>query len=418
VQDCKAVPLRLVAALLAVAALLVAVATAGAQGGGVVSGRVVNGSLGGIPAAGVAVTLLPVTNAGPGQRLSTTSGPDGGFRFEGLPSGSGQFFVIWAEFEGARYQQGPLQFPAGASELTVELPVYTPTETDPGIRLTRQVVVIVPAPAQRQLTVLTLADIENPSNQAFVGRQVGQQRQTLRFGLPAGSRSLQVLEGIQVNAVAQTADGFADTLPVKPGQSTVVFQYLVDYLDNGLLFTLPTYFPIDELSLLLAEGDWTLTADGVQPGGIVDQGGRRFRSYVARNLAAGQQIRAVIQGQGLTSQALANQTLFTAAVGGGIMAVTVASVAIPVLRRRRRSDSSPRRGERRSAPRAPLVDAVPVPPESASEPRGEEREALLAAIADLDDRHEAGELPDEEWERLRAAKKAALVALIRDVRGI
>ncbi|GIW06746.1 MAG: hypothetical protein KatS3mg060_1551 [Dehalococcoidia bacterium] len=242
-QVCSAVVLRLLRLLIAFGAAAALVAPVGAQGGGVVTGRVVNGSADGAAVPGVAITLLPVTNAGPGQRLNATSASDGTFRFDGLPTGSGQFFVVWAEFEGARYQQGPLQFPAGGSELTVDLAVYSPIETDPGIRLTRQVVIIVPAPQQRQLTVLTLADVVNPSNQAYIGRPVGQQRQTLRFGLPAGSRSLQVLEGMQVNAVTQTMDGFADTLPIKPGQSTVVFQYLVDYLDNGLLFTLPTYYP-------------------------------------------------------------------------------------------------------------------------------------------------------------------------------
>lgn len=411
---------RLLSVLLPVVATVLAFAPmATAQETGVLLGRVVNGSAGGVAVADVPVTLLPVTNTGPGQRQSTTTGSDGRFRFDGLSTGAGSYFVVWAEFEGARYQQGPFQFAPGATELPVELAVYLPTETDPGIRLTRQVVVIVPSPAQRQLNVVTLVDVDNPSPYAYIGPQVGQQRQTLRFGFPAGSRGLQVIEGIQVNAVARTADGFADTLPVRPGQTTIVFQYLVDYLDNGLLFRLPTYHPTQELSILLAEGDWTLTADRLRRGGMVEQGGQRFQSYTATSLEPGQEIRAVIQGQGLTSQALANQTLFTVAVGGAIAVVTVVAVATPLVRRRRsRADARPRP---RTVLASQSVQAPPrgeAPPSLTIEPRAEERDALIAAIADLDDRHEAGELSDEEWARLRAAKKAALVVLLREVRGI
>jgi hypothetical protein len=411
---------RVLTLVLTVVAIAFVVApSARAQAPGVVSGRVVNGSVGGTVVEGVPVTLLPVTNAGPGQRLSTSTGPDGGFRFDGLPTGAGTYYVVWAEFQGARFQQGPLQFAPGAAELPVELTVYTPTETDPGIRLARQVVVIVPSPAQRQLNVVTLVEVENPSPYAYLGPQVGQQRQTLRFGLPAGSRSLQVVEGIQVNAVTRTNDGFADTLPIRPGLTTVVFQYLVDYVDNGLLFSLPTYYPTQELSILLAEGDWALTADRVRRAGTVEQDGRRFQSYTATNLEPGHEIRAVIQGQGLTSQALANQSLFTAAVGGAIVLVTVVAVATPLVRRRRsRSTARPASPAARGGQRAHSPPQVETRPAPVSEPRADEREALIAAIADLDDRHEAGEISDEEWTRLRAAKKAALVALLREVRGI
>ncbi|MCS6802069.1 MAG: carboxypeptidase-like regulatory domain-containing protein [Chloroflexota bacterium] len=406
---------RLALSLATLVAVLAAASPARAQGPGAVVGRVVNGSAGGAPVAGVAVTLLPVTTTGPGQRVSATSGPDGTFRFDGLPTEAGRFYVVWAEFEGARYQVGPLQFAPGTAELPVELAVYAPTESDPGIRLTRYVVLIVPSPPQRFLSVLSFVDVENPSSQAYIGQLVGQQRQTLRFGLPAGSRSLQVLEGIQVNAVARTMNGFADTLPVKPGQTTVVFQYLVDYVDNGILFTLPVYHPTQELSLLLAEGDWTLIADGARPSGTVEQGGQRFRSYTATNLVPGQELRAVIQGQGLTSQALGNQPLFTMAVGSAILLVTIAAVAVPLLRRRsRRGLSSP--SPRKPPPQASVSPQPALP--TAAEPRAEEREALLAALADLDDRHAAGEISDEEWARLRSAKKEALVALIREIRGI
>ncbi|MFN8535328.1 MAG: carboxypeptidase-like regulatory domain-containing protein [Dehalococcoidia bacterium] len=408
---------RLALPLIGLAILLSAAPALLAQGTGVVSGRVTNGSLAGAPAAGLTVTLMPVTAAGPGQRQTATSGPDGSFRFEGLATDASQYFVVWAELEGARFQQGPLQFDPGQNTLEVNVAVFATTDRDPGIRMERNIVVVLPDPAKRQLTVLTLADVENPSNVAYIGREVGQQRQTLRFGLPAGSRSLQVIEGIQVNALVQTADGFADTLPVEPGQRSIVFQYLVDYESNGLLFTLPVSYPTNEFSILLAEGDWSLTADGLQPGGLVEQGGRRFQSYRASNLAPGQEIRAVIQGQGLTSQALSNQTAVSVAIGGGILVVTIAAIAIPLARRRRRPTPvrtpSPRASAVTSAvPTAPAVGVRP------PEPRDEERDSLLAALADLDDRHDAGELSDEDWQRLRTAKKSALVELIRDVRGI
>ncbi|GIW11125.1 MAG: hypothetical protein KatS3mg061_2182 [Dehalococcoidia bacterium] len=388
--------------------MLLAAMPALAQGVGTLSGRVTDGSADRAPVAGLTVTLLPVSNTGPGQRQQTTTGPDGSYHFSGLNTASGQFYVVWTEYEGARFQEGPLQFAPGSSTLTQDLTVYTPTENDPGLRVLRNAIVIVPAPAQRQLTVLQLVDLENPSSQAWVGRPVGQGRQTLRFGLPASARGLQVLAGLQVNAVVQTADGFADTLPVSPGGREVVFQYLVDYLDNGILFTLPVHYPTEQVRVLLADGDWRLTADGLRPAGMVEQGGQRFQQYQGERFAAGQEIRLVIQGAGLTGQVLDDRTLVTAGVGGAIALVTTLAVAVPLLRRRRRQVSP---GKRRVASAPPGATRPP-------EPRADEREALIAAIADLDDRHEAGELNDEEWQRLRAAKKEALIALIREVRGI
>ncbi|GIW06747.1 MAG: hypothetical protein KatS3mg060_1552 [Dehalococcoidia bacterium] len=107
-------------------------------------------------------------------------------------------------------------------------------------------------------------------------------------------------------------------------------------------------------------------------------------------------------------------------MGGGILLVTVAAVAVPLLRRRGKPLAAAVPDANRAVSPPPAARTGPIAAGSADvpEPQADEREALVSAIADLDDRYEAGEIGEEEWRRLRQAKKAALVALIREIRGI
>lgn len=384
---------------------------------GTIRGTVTNGSLDNKPVPGQTVTLLPVSAAGPGERTTATSAEDGTFVFEGQSTANTQQYVAWVEYEGARYQVGPFQFDANSSEKTVDITIYEPTATDPGINIARNAIVLVPNPQQRQLGVIELFELVNPAKQAYIGKpaaaNTANQRASAIFSLPDGAHDLQILSGIQVNALIQMPGGYADSLPVPPGTHQIVVQYFIDYEDNGLLFTKPFSYDTGEVDVLLVDGKWTLNADGFKPNGTVNEGGQTYQAYQGMNFKAGQPMRLVVTGAGLTTEQLGNRELIQWGIGGLIALVVVGGVGVPLLRRRRKPKIA---GTLRPAPA--VTAALAETAEHSIGAREDERQDLLDMIADLDDRHDAGEIGDDEWERLRAAKKAALIELIREARGI
>jgi hypothetical protein len=268
------------------------------------------------------------------------------------------------------------------------------TVDDPSSILVRRNSLFLTQSGDNRVGVVESVTVFNASHRAYIGRGVGmaggaRPGATLGFALPAGGeRDVRIIdsEPIDVPRIVATDYGFATTVAIPPGRTSITFGYSVAS-DGGGAYDLSKtiLYPTSELSLYTTE---PLEAEGdrLRPAGEVTIGDQRYSrwSTVAR-LDAGDRVLTVVVAEGGSSGALAAGA---AAIGALVVAGTVLAAV-----RRRRASADVRAGARR--PRPALAPT---------------RQEVVAAIAKLDLAYESGGFSEGEWKRRRALLKDQLGA--------
>ncbi|MCS7001830.1 MAG: hypothetical protein NZ518_03175, partial [Dehalococcoidia bacterium] len=317
-------------------------------GNGVIRGAVVNGAKDNAPVTDLTVTLMPVSAMGPGQRQTTQLSSDGAFQFTGLSTAPGQSYVLWTEYQGARYQLEPMRFDSTSAERVVTLTVFEATTTDPGIAITRNTIVILPQPSDKTLGVLEMIEANNPSKSTYVGKpQPGlppDRPVSLMSSWPKGSGNLQILQGIHVNGLATTDRFYGSSLPMTPGTTNIMAQYTVDYTERTATFAKTILYPTSEFHVLVADGRWTMSGPAnLVYRGDIEESGRKFRVYTANNLTPDQPIQLAITGDGLAPTFWDELPVLPGLIGAIVLFGIVGGAAVPILRRRRHPVARKRR---------------------------------------------------------------------------
>ncbi len=282
-------------------------------------------------------------------------------------------YGVNVKYKGGDYDSPPLTFKAGETAERIVLRVYEPT-TDPAVlRVNIQHLIVEPGEGLVQITELVV--FANPTDRTYVGARVREdgKRETLRFRLPAGASNVSYLEGLMECCVFASADGFVDTMDVKPGVREIGFSYTIPYRRGQVTVTRALDYPTDALELFggpavrLAATPLTAQAP-VQ----TEQG--MYTRFSGQSLPRGAQITLALSG--LPVRQSSSRRLLVAAFAG----VIAAALVYPLLRRRARP-----------APRTPAS-----------------RDDLINTIAALDDLHEAGGIPDAEYRRQRGRFKDRL----------
>ncbi|MBW7882478.1 MAG: c-type cytochrome [Caldilineaceae bacterium] len=386
------------------------------SGNGAVKGRVVQATAGITGVSESTVALTAYMNFVPVATFTATTAADGSFAFTGLSTDPNVVYFGGASYENVTYGVDMLRLTEITPTLQLEIPVYSTTGDGSGLRINRANWIIDDQPGA--LSVGVIMNVGNSLDRTFTGSMVDgvDVPVTVAIPLPEGAIHIEFQDGALGGRYRQVGNMLYDTSPIRPGQETrqIFVSYVLPYSGNTASLTGAFDYPVGNLNLLVAdlpglevEVDAPMEAVGNQT--IQDV---PYRVWNARDLdqpAIGVRLRNVIaegdvdprtlpgQGQpagGAVAPPLPAATtapmepLIPLAMGLIVVLILVAGVVWPLRRRSRAGEQ------------AALVA---------------ERERLLTAIAELDDRRNRGELDDEAWANQRAALKASLIGVTREM---
>ena len=368
--------------LLAIVVAMATVVPARAAEPGVLTGKVINQTTG-KPAAGAVVRLSGADEDG-SERIDkkVKVGPDGRYRFDGLPSEQDWLYVVDATFDGGLFPGSPFGFPQGQTpKLESSLKVWD-TTTDPNsILITRDAMFVLPA--ENSVRVVESVNVLNHARSAYVGRggAMGQAATTFGFGLPAGADEVQVQDAsLDIPQLVETDFGFGITVALPPGESDFTYSYRVPASALTYVLSKTALYPTADLLVFVGE-PLQLQSNRMRESETVTVEGKKYRRWVAPGMVdAGDTIL-------LQATAQARMEALPFAVGGGVLLLLL-SAGYMFMRRRQRDDK-----------------VVVVPEES--------RDDLIAAIASLDLAYESGSLEEKDWETARSRLKSRLIELER-----
>lgn len=365
---------------------------------GTLSGFIINGTKGGTLPADLTVTLQGFKGTELIPPRATVADADGRFQFSGLETGADYSYVVYTEYLGIQYGTDALKFEADQNQLEANLFIYETTTSDEAISISRMHFIITVS--EGVLVVDEVQSFSNGGDRTYIGAEPaeGARRTTVRFAPPPQAQDVQVDEGANMGRFVQTADGYADTLPVVPGKSTlqVILSYVIPYDSAATLLTTTFLYPTRAVNVFLSDSGVEMSSPQMILMGPMSTGAQAYIGYVGQNFAKGDTLTLEFKGAATTSG-----TTTTPATGGmsaagyfliaGGLVLLLVGLAVAYSATRRRQP-------------AEAADGEPLPCD-------DECEELLAAIADLDDLFESGELDEETYRRRRQALKARLMEI-------
>lgn len=252
------------------------------------------------------------------------------------------------------------------------------------------------------LRVMEMLTVENQSDETYEGISMGPRvKISLRFPVPKGAGNLAALPESGPGLIP-VGVGFGYTKPLPPGKKMLAYTYELPLSEGQIRFEKIYRYAVSDLSILAAESGLKLAINGAHEAETVSLEGRTYQRFHADSLGAEEPLvieAVVISGSMIRSPGsndsrsnMSSAPIFPAAswglVGAGSGIVLLIGAYLVGYARGRALSAE-----------APNPDDL--------------RRELVAEIAVLDDRHEAGSLGKEEWEKKRSILRNRLTELLR-----
>ena len=357
-------------------------------------GQVVNGTQGGGSVAGVTVLLHREGAAGV-TTVDTTTDELGRFRFDGIVFDPAAAYGVSVRYQGALYGVGldlsavPIPF--------VSLTVFDAASSEDALTVSSASLLFAGADkSARTVSALKIVTITNTTDRTYVPGP--EPMELLRFGLPPGSRALQVETGLLGADVVQVDRGFALLASVPPGDHEVMYSYDVPYSGTQTELSESFRYGATNLRVLVPADLATLSSAQLEGPEDVTIGTRAYQLIEAAELPRGARISLVLRG--LPEPSLGDRLgrglrgihfEFAAPVGLGLIMVSVMGYALW-----RRSDG------RRMAPSESRTAASEVE---------RERRVIARMIAEIERSFEAGDLTENECQQRLNVLRSRLASL-------
>jgi hypothetical protein len=297
---------------------------------GTVLVRVVQGTANG-PAVGqlpATVQLMMGDQELDKRELQTAA--DGSLRLDNIPLSMNVTPVVKVKYNDVEYTgQGDVMDGARA-EQHLQIPVFETTETAPAWNVKMQHVML--DPSVDGVRVTEMLAIENPTDKAWIGKQVpgtdgSAKRRTLAFALPANATDVQFGGALHDCCTTVENGQVFDSMAVVPGVSQYRIGYTLPVKNGAAEVAFATPAAVEHLMVFLPDDGSTVKADGIGDGGVADMGGGKTRFYRAANVAAGTNVKLNLSG--ITAKVAAPEAAVrpTAARTAGSSAQTAKLVA-------------------------------------------------------------------------------------------
>ncbi len=368
-----------------------------------IRGTVEQGTAGAEVPADLVLTLFIFAPDFTRQQIETTVEADGTFVFESVPFDADHTFVVTTAYRERIFAGEPTSGAALLDDPTLPLTIYELTEDPTVIEIARLVTQI--NVTRTTLEVAQVFNIRNTSDRVYTtdnmtpdGRPI-----SLIIPLPPGA----IVPGFaEQGRYLFAADEFtvADTLPVPPGEDTLVqLVYLLEF-GGGAIIEQELLYAVDgPVRLLVRPPDTVITSDQLPPLGPETLGASVYMSYGDQlALPNGGVLRFEISGAGAGSAfggaagvITANNLLPIILVVIGAQVLIIGLLYLVYTRRRATAGAASAAAAAAASPdRSILIDG------------------LIGQIAELDAEFEAGKLEETDYQRQRGALKARLAQLM------
>ena len=350
---------------------------------GSIQGRVLNGTNDGSAASGVAVTLHGLGPEGALTTVKATTDASGAFSFPELTLGESYVYRVAATYLDVAYTSGEVRLTAESPANEVELKVYELTNSDAAILARMDHLIIDVDPEARLVWVLEYLKLENTGNKTFVGSEgaaPADPRPTLRFSLQPDVTQISIMEGLDAAQAIEWEGGFADTSPVPPGSRDVTISYSIPYTAKNLTLRKTVVYPTEKTAVLLP-GSLKARSDALP--NVRNETIEDVTYVVLSGDRIGPNSVVEIRLEGLPFSG-GSSGPSRVLIGAAAVAMAVALVVAALYTRRR------------------------LAPAPAAVAGTDERAALVATLAELDETFEEGKIGQEEYQRLRDAAKSRL----------
>ncbi|HQF70438.1 MAG TPA: c-type cytochrome, partial [Promineifilum sp.] len=379
---------------------------------GTITGVLTNGSSG-QALANTAVTLRAFTaELEETLTLTTTTGTDGAFQFDVTDTPPGWVYIVNAAYDGLSFNSGADQLSRTRTALDMPVTVFDKTTDATAISIAQLHVVMEFAEDLIQVSQLYI--FSNAAQAVYVGPTGNPAEGVVEVAVPEGAQNLTFQRSfgamdsfLAANDFVATARGWADPLPLRPGETslTLLVRYALPYVD-GLTITHPVFYNTASGAIILPDnGVDVVGADWVEGAPQTFGEGEVFRNFGRAGLAAGDALTIQLEGRpsvindATTGQAVANRdTTSELLIGGG--ALLLAAVGGIFLWRYWQG-----RQEESAYEEAPAYAAP------AAAPGLGQRDDLLRRIAALDDAFENGRLQEADYRAQREELKQQLAAV-------
>ncbi len=365
---------------------------------GVITGQIINGTDGAeIPDSLELMLHVWDENFNEKEMFTGKTDADGRFQFDDVPFAPGLFYAVMTTYQEATYFSVPLPVPEGETTFELEVPIFESTTDASAVQVEAMHIFFDADPGG--LGVGEVYTLSNPGDRTVVagpdtladGTPV-----TFRFNLPPEAANVS-FQGSRDGRFLRTPDGFADTAPLLPGESSgqIFVTYVLPYSD-GLTLARAAVLPTKQVNILVPTTlGLSVSGDNMVNTGTRDMGeGMVVDVYTIDGLDVGETVQLDVSGKlalpGIEPAAeqpsLSGQQGL--AVGGIVLGLALIGVGLWWYSRSRQTEPEPE-------------ELFP-----------EEFEEIVAQIAQLDEAHEQQEISDELYQTQRAALREQARAIL------
>lgn len=371
---------------------------------GVVEGVVVNRTTDAAAAASVQLQVFNKMDQ-VGERKAEADA-QGRFRFDSLDTGPDIRYVLSANYGGVDYA-APEAVNPNTPQGPITLSVYDTTTSDADISIVTASIAIPDIDRTTGLIqALEVVTFTNKGNRTYVGSLLSDPARggVLKLDFPQDALDISLGDGFGPANPTATEGGLLTRQPVPPGPVVLVYAYKLPFATQDYTLARTFAYPTEKVNFLIAAGGPRPASSLLTDVRTVNIAGTPNLALSGQGIGAGQPI--VVNLSGLPplvapGSAQGGPQLDTALrwAAIGLMAVGLAASGLYVMLSRRRL--------RRATASAVAADL-----------RGleSERRELVASLAAMDERFQAGGMPRADYDPARRRLKQRLLDIMLIIR--
>tara|TARA_B100000676_G_scaffold222494_1_gene219711 strand:+ start:1991 stop:3379 length:1389 start_codon:yes stop_codon:yes gene_type:complete len=363
-----------------------------------IGGKVINGTAGGIIPANIEVMLMSIDIANNRIIEQETTNIDlgGNFVFTNLKSGiDSEYRLVVSTDSYTPY----VDMATVENWQDVQITIYEDTPSLENITINSYVMMIPTLDARnRHAGVLTVINVDNLGDKVWVP-DLSNPNLTgldlLRFNLPLGFTDLTIESELPNGNVLEIDSGFALTNPIPPGEAAILISYIVPYEGDSFNFNLKLPYGADLVRILLPADAGQISAEKVAATESVIVADKIFNQIEGENYVKGEELLIAYFGlpQPTPFQTLYDFTqsrLYLILLIGLVGTALLSILTWTVYSRRKNNDYR-------------------------EKPITQNRELLLAEIADIYDLFESDQITEREFTERSQSLKQLIIRLDKSI---
>jgi hypothetical protein len=364
--------------------------TSSDAGTGSIYGSIENGTEGADLPHGLKVTFI----AFDGNKLvfekEIPVDADGRFEVQDLEIVPGRIFGALTEYQGVRYFNTAGHMLEDRLSLELPLTVFE-TTTEDSLLVVDRLHLIFDYSIEGVVEVSELLLMTNNGDRTIAAQDGSN---AIRVTLPRGFSNLYFADSPELIRFTEDADGFTMHEAFIPGEAVeAYFSFTLPY-ERSLEYRQPADYPVEAIVILKTKGPPSISGEGLSEVGARDMGGLVMESYRMDPLERGETLELHLSGRHPAKTGSSSTTNLI--VGAVALGLTLIALFFIWWRWSQGQEST-----------------VEYDDETVLEEL-RDREALIRAIAALDDRFETGEIEETAYKERRKELKRTLKALIEE----